>query len=355
MSVLSYYVVDQLMALLPFKAAGPDERRFCCPFCGEQDYKFYVNPEREKFICFKCETRSGYKNFISLYAEVKGLEYRVARDALKIYIEREVPDDVDGSLEWLLGDDRPSDLEEVIPSIELPTGVFSYAEKPNEPVFQYCFDRGLTKDDLLSLNVHGVGDYDLLVYKDTRVAGNLRNRVIFPIYHIATRELVAWLGRATFTVTEFVPKYVNSPGSPFSKIVAPSVIQKNSDIVICEGYLDAIAIRRAGIPAYCAFGKKLSDDQVKLLTSLDPKSVTVWYDQGAEGSAEGVARRLEKTFGARYVYLVDPSTLPEGRDTGDTLGMPDGVSLVKSAFEGRFTIGSSKFLEFKMTQALNAV
>jgi DNA primase len=351
MSNLTYFVVDQLEAHLPFKPAGPEERRFCCPFCLETDYKFYINAEREKFICFKCEVRSGYKNFVTVYAQVFGITYKQAKDRLALYIEKDIPEDVDTSLEWLIEDKTSTEKVVSLPALPgMPKGSFPYN---GDPAFNYLLDRGFTTQDLVDLDVYGVGDADNLVYKSNKVVGNLRNRVIFPVYDFMTRDLVSWMARATYPVDKWTPKYLNAPGTELAKVIAPAVLQRNTDIVLVEGYIDAIATRRAGLPAYCSFGKKLSAEQLELIKVLAPRSVTVWFDQGAEGSMEGAASRLKEVLGRRKVFMVDPSLMPTGVDAGETMKMPDGPELLKEVYSKRFTLDSTEYFNFKLRRALN--
>ena len=81
------------------------------------------------------------------------------------------------------------------------------------------------------------------------------------------------------------------------------------DITVCEGIYDVMACHEAHIPAVCAFGSHLSDEQIKLLlrTGAD---VTMAFDGDNAGKA-GLAKALSSLRNKTTVRQLE---LPDGDD-----------------------------------------
>src|SRR5208282_2696973 len=111
-----------------------------------------------------------------------------------------------------------------------------------------------------------------------------------------------------------MPKYMNSPESPIyskSNVLyhldrAKEAIRKNEFAILVEGYMDTIAVARAGfanVVASC--GTSLAEPQVKLLNRFT-RSIVVNYDPDTAGQAateRSLALLLEKEFDIRVLAL----------------------------------------------------
>ncbi|MDE3108452.1 MAG: toprim domain-containing protein, partial [Acidobacteriota bacterium] len=116
-----------------------------------------------------------------------------------------------------------------------------------------------------------------------------------------------------------MPKYLNSPETPIyskSNVLyhldrAKEAIRQNDFVILVEGYMDAIAVARAGfanVVASC--GTSLAEPQIKLLGRFT-RRIIVNYDADAAGQAaaeRSLALLLEKEFDVRVL------TLPGGAD-----------------------------------------
>jgi DNA primase len=343
---LSYKVVEEMEANLPTKPGGGDEVRFCCLFCGESKYRLYVNPENERFQCFKCGITSFKTNFITLYAKTLGIDYPTALDQLQLYLEDDAKATVEEALAWLVEPEDTNKYEPLKALDSLPVGCFPYSENQDHPVFSYLLDRGFTEQELLGLNVHGTSNRNLFIESKGKKL-NLKDRVIFPIYDPWTRELVTYLARATFPCGDYIPKYINAPGTELATVVAPAAFKAGADVVICEGYIDALAVRRTGLQAYCTFGKKISERQVDIILSFKPNTVTIFFDQDAENEAEKAAKRFIRALGLGKVYIADPSSLGDGIDSGDTMKIPEGEKLITKCMESKMRLDSTEYTVYK--------
>ena len=103
-----------------------------------------------------------------------------------------------------------------------------------------------------------------------RAYDRFRRRIIFPIANEAGK-VVAFGGRA---LGDDLPKYLNSPETPIyikSTVLyhldrAKEAIRQADAAILVEGYMDTIAVARAGIGNVVAScGTSLTETQVKLL------------------------------------------------------------------------------------------
>ena len=90
------------------------------------------------------------------------------------------------------------------------------------------------------------------------------------------------------------PKYLNSPETPIyskSNVLyhldrAKEALRRQDFAVLVEGYMDAIAVARAGIANVVAScGTSLAEPQIKLLSAASRKRVIVNYDPDTAGQA----------------------------------------------------------------------
>jgi DNA primase len=143
-----------------------------------------------------------------------------------------------------------------------------------------------------------------------RLYDRFRRRIMFPIANEGGK-VIAFGGRA---MGEDMPKYMNSPETPiYSKSGvlyhldrAKESLRKNDFAILVEGYMDAIAVARAGfanVVASC--GTSLAEPQIKLLQRTT-RRVVVNYDPDTAGQAateRSIGLLLEKEFDVRVLAL----------------------------------------------------
>ena len=145
-----------------------------------------------------------------------------------------------------------------------------------------------------------------------------RGRVIFPICDRRGR-VVAFGGRA---LGEGQPKYLNSPETPlFSKgtllygyhLAAPAA-RKAGRAIAVEGYMDVIALHRAGIAeAVAPLGTALTEEQLEMLWRLadDPVLCFDGDEAGKRAAGRAVERALPRLNAKRSLRF---ASLPAGQD-----------------------------------------
>ncbi len=169
--------------------------------------------------------------------------------------------------------------------------------------------------------------------KDGRVYDAFRNRVMFPIIDVSG-NVIAFGGRV---MDDSKPKYKNSSDTPvFRKsknLFALNFARHHCTerMVLCEGYMDVIAMHAAGFEnAVATLGTAITAEQARLMSQYT-KSVVISYDSDEAGqrAAEKAMQLLEqvgldvrvlkmsgakdpdeyiKTFGAKgFASLLDES------------------------------------------------
>jgi DNA primase len=143
-----------------------------------------------------------------------------------------------------------------------------------------------------------------------RLFDRFRRRITFPIAN-ESGKIVAFGGRA---LGDEMPKYMNSPETPVyskSNVLyhldrAKDELRRSDFAVLVEGYLDAIAVARAGISNVVAScGTSLAVPQIKLLSRFT-KRVIINYDPDNAGqlaAERSVALLLEQDFEVRVLAL----------------------------------------------------
>ena len=168
-----------------------------------------------------------------------------------------------------------------------------------------------------------------------------RHRVMFPIGDRRGR-IIAFGGRV---LDDGQPKYLNSPETPlFHKgrvlygwaqarlAAAKPVVGAQPSVIVTEGYMDVIALHRAGFTtAVAPLGTALTETQLDELWRIAPEPLLCFDGDAAGQRAAG--RALE-----RALPLLKPghslrfATLPPGEDP-DTLILRQGVDAMREVLE----------------------
>jgi DNA primase len=167
-----------------------------------------------------------------------------------------------------------------------------------------------------------------------------RGRVMFPIGD-RTGRVIAFGGR---TLGDEPPKYLNSPDTPvFEKgrilygwAAARANVARDAEgsaVIVVEGYMDVIALHRAGFGgAVAPLGTALTETQLHELWRLAPEPV-LCFDGDAAGrraALRALARALPLLLPGRSLRF---AALPPGEDPDSLIrgGAPDSFSRVLAA------------------------
>lgn len=305
-----------------------------CPFHNERTPSFTVNEDKGFFHCFGCGAHGDVIGFV-MRAESLSFPEAVERLAREAGLEppAETP-------EARAQARRQATLLE---AMEAACAFFERRLRSAEgrAALDYLHGRGLDDDTIarfrlgyapeargaLRAALAGdrfgealLADAGLLVRPEDGGApyDRFRGRVTFPITDRRGR-VIAFGARA---LAEAGPKYLNSPDTPlfhkgrvlYGLATAAAAAREAGRVIVCEGYMDVIALSRAGFrEAVAPLGTALTGDQLALLWRLAPEPV-LCFDGDAAGS-RAAARAAE-----RALPLLKPGlslsfvALPPGED-----------------------------------------
>ena len=299
-----------------------------CPFHGEKTPSFAVHPVKQIFHCFGCGKGGDVFTFVM---EMEKCQFP---EAVRLVAEKcgiAVPRPKERTPE------ERKENQQRAAQIEMHKEAQSFFVRQLETTAEgkvaraYLEDRGLDKQTIAQFGIGYApsgGDILLrllkqkyaekllaesgLVSRDQsgRLFDRFRRRITFPIAN-ESGKIVAFGCRA---LGDDQPKYLNSPETPIyskSNVLyhmdrAKDAIRRQDFAVLVEGYMDAIAVARAGISNVVAScGTSLAEPQIKLLGRFT-KRVIVNYDPDAAGQAaaeRSLSLLLEQDFEVRVLAL----------------------------------------------------
>ncbi|MFN4143262.1 DNA primase [Aestuariivirga sp.] len=312
----------------------------CCPFHGEKSPSFHVDDRKGRYHCFGCKASGDIFTFL---VEKEGLSFPEAVERLAA--EAGLPMPVMSEAEARREEQRASlyDVMEMAARFfeaELQSARGSrargyLADRQLSPAIQKEFRLGYAPDDRAALRTHladkgitveQMGEAGLVVSGEGIAVAydRFRDRVMFPIRDPRGR-VIAFGGRA---MSKDVPaKYLNSPETPlfhkgnvlYNLDKARGPAHERGTIIAVEGYVDVIAMHRAGLPqAVAPLGTALTEDQLRILWKQAAEPV-LCFDGDAAG-LKAAHRALDLAL-----PLLEPghslrfALLPEGQDPDDLL------------------------------------
>jgi DNA primase len=320
-------IVRVIGEYVQLKKAGQNFRGLC-PFHSEKTPSFNVHPTKQIYHCFGCGQGGDVFKF------VMEMEKCAFPEAIRIVAEKcgiAVPRPRERSPEERRENQERAALVEV--HREAETWFVKQLEGTLEgkAARAYLEDRGLDRDtitrfglgyapsggDLLLRHLKAKYPEKVLVEsglisrdQSGRLFDRFRRRITFPIANESSK-IVAFGARA---LADEQPKYLNSPETPIyskSNVLyhldrAKDALRRQDFAVLVEGYMDAIAVARAGISNVVAScGTALAESQIKLLGRFT-KRVIVNYDPDAAGQAateRSLSALLEQDFEVRVLNL----------------------------------------------------
>lgn len=294
-------IVDVISQYVNLKRSG---RNFfgLCPFHKEKSPSFSVSPDKQIFHCFGCGAGGNVIHFIS---KIENADFKEAIGILANRAGIELP--TLNNYE----DNKTALLKSKVYEINQIAAEFYHQNlyKPTSKIGQeYIKKRKLDNRTLKSFLIGYSGNFDelyrilkqkgfteeeilasSLVNKtdDGKYIDRFRKRVMFPIQD-TRNKVIAFGGRVT---DDSKPKYINSPENiVYSKgrhLFGFNVAKRGElkNIIIVEGYMDAISLYQRGITNVVAsLGTALTEAQGRLLRRYSER-VTIGYDSDGAGQA----------------------------------------------------------------------
>ena len=325
----------------------------CCPFHKEKSPSFKVENERRTYKCFGCGAGG---DAFKWTMETEGLSFPEAVEKLAGEAGVELP-------KWSAEDEeREQKKKSLYEIVEAACAFFEdrLRSADGAAAREYLLSRGLNGEAAKKFRLGYAPDSNSALkdhlyaknipLEDMVAAGLVRpqdgdraardffyNRVIFPISD-ARGRMVAFGARALDPDAK--PKYINTgETSLFSKghllynfATARAAALKAQTIILAEGYMDVIALVRAGFEhAVAPLGTAFTEDQLQLLWRTAPEPI-LCFDGDAAGLRAGIRAahlalpHLKPGFSLRFAFL------PEGEDP-DTLIKRDGPQAMKKILD----------------------
>ncbi|MBO7170869.1 MAG: DNA primase [Clostridia bacterium] len=353
-------VVDEILArtdmhslvssYVSLKRAGANYSGLC-PFHSERTPSFTVFPSDGSFYCFGCGVGG---NAITFVRRIENLEFSeaVASLARRAGITLRLEEDRTGpkydrkrfyemnktaaqffnkSL-FAENADAKAALGYFTENRQLSLATvkrFGLGYAPNNYSFvDYMRKQGYTEDELITGFLCGRSEKGGLY-------PSFRNRVMFPIIDVSG-NVIAFGGRV---MDDSLPKYKNSSDTPVfrkgNNLFALNFAHKEcaERIILCEGYMDVIALHAAGFSyAVATLGTAIRPEQARLMSRYT-KQVIISYDSDEAGQkAADKALRILEEVGLEVRVL----RIPNAKDPDEYI-RKNGADAFKRVLDGSST------------------
>jgi len=295
-------IVNVIGAYIRLQKKGSNQMGLC-PFHNEKSPSFSVSESKQMYHCFGCGVGGNVFTFIMEYENysfVEALKYLAERVGVKLPEQEYSEDakrqaDIKGKMFeinkeaakyffYQLKSPRGQDAYQYLTNRELKEETIKqfglgYSNKYNDDLYKYLknlgYEDGFLKQSGLVTIDEQRGGFD-----------KFWNRVMFPIMDVNHR-VIGFGGRV---MGEGTPKYLNSPetlifeksrnlyGLNFARA------SRSTNILICEGYMDVIALHQAGfVNSVASLGTAFTGLQANLLKRYT-NEVLLTYDSDDAGT-----------------------------------------------------------------------
>lgn len=307
-----------------------------CPFHREKTSSFCVSMDKQIFKCFGCSEGG---NVISFIRKIENLDFwdsvellaERAQISLEKYqvnngyhkedskqkkeqkeilyqINKEVAMYYHNNLISLLNSDHENEVKDYIKKRKFDQKTIKrfgigYANG-TVPLYDYLVQKGYQKEEILRTGI-------LLENAKGKIYDRFYSRLMFPIIDVRDR-VIAFGGRV---LDQSLPKYVNSPENEIyfksRNLYGMNVVKKEKidNMIVVEGYMDAIALQKSGFTnAVASLGTALTDGQARLIKKYTDH-VILGYDQdqaGQEATMRGMDILAKRKLDVKVLLLDKP-------------------------------------------------
>ena len=319
-------IVDVIGGYLDLKRSGSSFKGLC-PFHQEKTPSFMVNPARQIFHCFGCDTGGDVIRFIMLFEGIPFTDALV-KLAGKAGIDLPEPSSAAGAGR---GDKDPLYTANRI-AFEYFSECLMKSEE-GQKARDYLQGRGIHADVSKAFGVgyappgwRNIGEKleqeglpaKVGVLSGLHVQGEggkapydrFRDRVMFPIRDLSGR-ILGFGGRV---FGDEVPKYINTPETPiyrkgdslFGLDIAAPYVREKGEVILVEGYLDVISLHQGGVRNVVGvLGTALTEEQAKKIRRITDRCVLLFDsdEAGRKAALRSGMILLEEGLQARVAPL----------------------------------------------------
>jgi DNA primase len=313
------------------------EWKACCPFHNEKTPSFTVNDDKGFYHCFGCGAHGDAIRFLT---DNRGMPFMDAVKELagKAGLEVPAPDpktreraertstltDVMGEVQtWFA--DQLQGLEGSAAREYLKRRDIDQSAVQRFGIGLAPEGRARLKQSLSHLGEEKLVETGMLIKPDDGGAtyDRFRGRLMIPIRDVRGR-VIAFGGRI---LGEGEPKYLNSPDTPlfdkgrtlYNIDRAGPASRAAKRLIVVEGYMDVIALDRAGIGEVVApNGTAVTEAQLERMWRLDPSPILCFDGDsaGKKAAIRAALRALPHITPERTLRFVE---LPAGQDPDDVI------------------------------------
>lgn len=303
-----------------------------CPFHNEKSPSFSVSRQKQMYYCFGCGAGGNVFTFLMEYENYTFVE------ALKMLADRagiELPE-----MEYSKEAKEKADLKASIMEVNKLAAKYYYAQLKTEQgkhAHQYLTGRQLSEETITAFGLGYSNKYSDDLYRYLKAKGysdeviskaglisiderqgvydKFWNRVMFPIMDVNNR-VIGFGGRV---MGDAKPKYLNSPETlVFDKSrnlygLNRARTSRKPYFLICEGYMDVIALHQAGFTnAVASLGTALTSGHASLIKRY-VNEVYLTYDSdeaGTRAALRGIPILKEAGITAKVIRM-DPYKDPD--------------------------------------------
>lgn len=311
-----------------------------CPFHQEKTASFHVDDKKGFYYCFGCQAKGDALGFIRETENVtfmeaveilaqecgmtvpaqdhKALEKSRKRDSLteivelaNLYYQNQLRSENKNIAQSYLNDRRLS--QEWQNKFEV-----GFAPNNANQLEKYLLSKNITTERMIEAGLVAKTEDGKKTYD------RFRNRIIFPIKDIRGKT-IAFGGRALNANSS--AKYINSPETSlfdkgrtlYNHKNARDNLKKNDHLIVAEGYMDVIALTKAGFnSAVAPLGTAITETQLKLIWRLTDEPIIA-----LDGDKAGIRAAMRVIDLALPLLIIGKSLrfaiLPQGQDPDDII------------------------------------
>jgi len=296
-------IVDVVGSYTSLKKRG-NKYWACCPFHGEKTPSLTVDENKQLFYCFGCHVGGNVFTFIE---KKEGLTFFEAAKRLADRYNISVPERGKSAQDLVY----EKEFQKIVNINEWATKYYVAClnHPKGEKAKAYLLNRGITQQIIDAFQIgYALPGYENLInalpskgitpeeilFAGLSVEGRtgrpydkFRDRVMIPIKN-PRGKIVGFGGRV---IGQGEPKYLNTAETKFFNKrnllfafdLAQKSIQKKGQVIVVEGYMDAISLHAAGLSNVVAsMGTAFSEQQVNLL-KRNTKEIIFCYDSDNPG------------------------------------------------------------------------
>jgi DNA primase len=314
------YIAKYYSDVFPIQKRGANYWALC-PFHPDNNPSMSISPEKQIATCFACQKTV---DLIGLVAGIENMSMIAAakKIAADVGIKIEKKKSKDGGF--------------YARAFNIVDMAMYYYRNGRQIAVNYLRERGFPEEVVERFDIGFVGNKNpvtnfceldigmldiaqeigLVVYNErTRSFFDFfKNRIIIPIKN-PSGKIIAFAGRAIDPKVR--SKYINSPTSRIfeKKSVLYNVDRarkhRSNNVIIVEGYLDAIALDSAGLPVVATCGTALTDEHAEIIKKI--WDFATYFPDPDKPGQKAAMRAVEvlESHGIRTNFIQHPDDLSD--------------------------------------------